>query len=150
MRAVLMVAVLAVAVPDRPNPRPNAARPFAEQLPGEWQVVTALTNGRPHLGTKPGEAVFIFEGDRMTISRPTLKNIYAFTIDTTKNPWTIDMKSVNIGGKAVKSAGTVPGIVKLENGTLSLCFKSGGPRPSEFTSTPDSRTILWQLKRGKN
>ena len=150
MREFLMIAVLAVAVPDRQDPTPRKAGSSADQLPGEWQLVTALRNGMPHGATKPGEAVFIFEASQMTIQRPWLKNVYAFTIDTTKNPWTVEMRSTNLGGKEMKNNGTVPGIVKLEGDTLSICVRSGGPRPTEFTSLLGENTILWQLKRGKN
>jgi uncharacterized protein (TIGR03067 family) len=149
MRAVLMIAVLAIAVPDRQDPTPKEARSLQQQLQGEWQVVAALSNGAPHPGTKVGVSVFVFKGDQMIIQRPDNKNIYSFAVDATKNPIAMDFASKNIAGKDVKGA-AVPGVVKLEGDILSICVKSGGPRPTVFASPPGERIILWQMKRVKN
>jgi uncharacterized protein (TIGR03067 family) len=144
MRAALMIAVLAVAVPDRPDPTPKEARPLQEQLQGEWQVVAALTAGKPIATLKPGEAVFIFAGDRLTISRPTLENVYEFTIDATPNPAAISVRSKRIAGKEVNGA-PVMGILKIEGDLLSICL-----RPvNGFASTPETKATLWQVKRAK-
>jgi uncharacterized protein (TIGR03067 family) len=138
MRALWFIPLLTLAVPDRQDPTP----PSAEQLAGEWQVVTALGSGQPIYSTVPGEAAFIFEGNRMTIDRPFLKTIYEFTIDTSRNPWMIEIRKA-------EDVDPVPGIAKIENGMLSLCINFDGPRPTEFTSTRKSCIILWELKRGK-
>jgi len=144
MRCLLMFAVLAAAVPDRPDPTPNEARPLQEQLQGEWQVVAALTGGKPIATLKPGEAVFIFAGDRLTIRRPTLENIYEFTIDATPNPAAIKVRSKKIAGKDVDGAPVI-GIIKIEGDLLSICL-----RPvNGFASTPETKATLWQVKRAK-
>lgn len=145
MRCLLMLAVLAVAVPDRPNPTPKEARPLQEQLQGEWQVVSAMTAGKPIATLKPGEAVFIFAGDRLIIRRPNLENVYEFTIDGTPNPAVISLRSKKIAGKDVNKPAPVIGILKIEGDLLSICL-----RPvNGFASTPETKATLWQVKRAK-
>ncbi len=144
MRCLLMFAVLDVVVPDRQYPSPKEARPPQEQLQGEWQVVAALTGGKPIATLKPGEAVFIFAGDRLTIRRPTSENIYEFSIDATPNPAAIRVRSKKIAGKDVNGAPII-GIIKIEGDLLSICL-----RPvNGFASTPETKATLWQVKRTK-
>ena len=144
MRAALMIIVLGIAVPDRPDPIPKEARPLQEQLQGEWRVVAALTGGKPIATLKPSEAVFVFAGDRLTIRRPTLVNIYEFTINATPNPAAIRVRSKKIAGKDVDGAPVI-GIIKIEGDLLSICL-----RPvNGFASTPETKATLWQVKRAK-
>jgi uncharacterized protein (TIGR03067 family) len=150
MRAVLMFAILAVAVPDRPDPTPRESKPFKDQVQGQWQITDALNAGKPHAMLKLGPSTFIFAGDRMTIRKPKLEdNIYAIKLDVTKSPVAIEIVAKKIAGKDIANGRAVLGIIKLEGDVLTICFDStGNPgRPTEFTSPVGSQTMLWQMKR---
>jgi uncharacterized protein (TIGR03067 family) len=143
MRNVLILAVAVFAVPDRPDPTPKeSSRPLQEQLQGEWVVVQALASGKPLVALKPGEAVFVFAGDRLTIRRPNLENVYEFTIDPKQNPATINIRTAKLAGKDVKGA-NIAGILKIEGDVLSICL-----RPSNgFVSDANTKSTLWQVRR---
>ena len=150
MRTILLFAALASAVPDRPDPDKDKVqsdnRPFIERLQGEWQVVTSLTAGKPHIGVKPGEAVFVFKGDKLSITRPNLTNVYQFTVDPGKTPMGFTMKATILNGKEPKASAVSPGIIKIEGDLVSICLR---PVNNEFASNAGTNTILWQVKRSK-
>jgi uncharacterized protein (TIGR03067 family) len=149
MRTLLMFAVLAVAVPDRPDPdkdKGSDTRPLQEQLQGEWQVIAATSAGKPQAAVKPGEVVFIFTGNRLAIRRPKLENVYEFTIDPTKSPPGITIQAKILNGKETKSAALSAGIVKIEGDVVSICVR---PVNGQFASNANTTTILWQAKRAK-
>lgn len=150
MRTLLLFAVLAVAVPDRPDPDRGKVqtdnRPFIERLQGEWQVVTSLSSGKPHTGVKPGDAVFVFQGDKLSITRPKLTNVYQFTVDPNKTPMGFTMKATILNGKESKASAVSLGIIKIEGDLVSICLR---PVNNEFASNAGTTTILWQVKRTK-
>ena len=148
MRLTLLLAFLVVAVPDRPDPDKGANqsdnRPLTERLQGEWQVVTSLSAGKPHTGVKPGDAVFIFAGDKLSITRPNLTNVYEYTIDPSKSPMAFTMKARTLNGKETKTSAPATGIIKIEGDMVSICLR---PINNEFASNVSTTTILWQVKR---
>ena len=145
MRILLLFAGAVLAAPDRPDPTPKEARPLQEHLQGEWQVVAAVLGGKPQPALKPGETVFIFAGDRLTIRRPNLENVYEFNLDAKQNPAVINLRSVILAGKERKGGAFIPGILKVEGDMLSICL-----RPvNGFVSDASNKVILWQVKRTK-
>src|SRR5437660_12212149 len=114
MRAIFMFTILAIAVPDRPDPTPRESKPFNDRIQGQWQIVDALNGGKPHAMLKLGPSVFIFEGNRMTIRKPKLEdNIYTITLDPTKSPVAIEIVAKKIAGKDIANGRLVLGIIKL-------------------------------------
>jgi uncharacterized protein (TIGR03067 family) len=149
MRAVLMIAVVAVAVPDRPERNPTETRPLQEKLQGEWQMVSAAVGGKTLDASSLG-AVYVFRGNRLATRTPKQPQPVAFEIvlDTMRTPAFIDFIAGSAGNKT-----TYPGIFKIEGDTLTLCFPRGVnvDRPTEFASTPDRPSVaLYQLKRVGN
>jgi uncharacterized protein (TIGR03067 family) len=145
---MLLVAVFALA-PDRPDPSPQTSQPMQAKLQGQWQVTVSMIGGRPHSTVKPGETVFVFEGDRMLIRLTGDREYaYTFTLDETKTPAAIDIVLKKSLGKDPPNRPTNPGIARIEGDVLTLCFQMGN-RPTAFASTPDAKVILWQLKRIK-
>jgi uncharacterized protein (TIGR03067 family) len=143
MRSLLILAIAVFAVPDRPDPTPRElSRPLQEQLQGEWVVVQALASGKPLVALKPGEAVFVFAGDRLTIRRPNLENVYEFKIDHKQNPAAINIRTAKIAGKDVKGA-NIAGILKIEGDVLSICLRPG----NGFVSDATTKSTLWQVRR---
>src|SRR5437667_125426 len=110
MRCLLMIGVLTIAVPDRPDPTPKETAPDKQSLQGEWKVVQALASGRPHPTLKPGEAVFVFKDDEMIIRWAGRQEIYSFTYDPSKKPAVFDFALGRPGKKGLHNLG----IVKIE------------------------------------
>ena len=119
MRAVLMFAVLAVAVPDRPDPTPKKAPLPKEQIVGAWQD---QNNRTLMLRIRPAESEFLINGNPSPHDGLTANIV----IDWTKNPATIDFQPKQRGGVML-------GILKLEGDQLTINLRtSGNTRPTNF------------------
>ena len=123
MRVVLMIAVFAVAVPDRPDPTPREARTPQEQILGDWMFITN------------SNVVFTF---RITASesvwsvndKPSPDNglTASIAIDGSKIPGAIDFLPKRGGEKILA-------IWKVEGDQLTVAFTgTGGKRPAEFAA----------------
>src|ERR1022692_3133874 len=92
MCAVLMIAVLAVAVPDREDPTPKEkARPLQEQLLGEWLLVKSVVGGvedKNFMGT-----TITFTPTELSIreGRQELSQELSYHLDAAKTPAVIDL-----------------------------------------------------------
>jgi uncharacterized protein (TIGR03067 family) len=143
MRTLVMFAVLAVAVPDRPDPTPKEAKPLAEQLQGHWQITASFIDGVAF----PLGGYYLIDGKRMMYFEKgkTRDESTTYTIDVTKKPATIDVIS-KIGDMDVKEMG----IFKIEGDVLTTCwpFQSGN-RPTQFELDPKKHSALMQMKRIK-
>ena len=119
MRAFVIVAVLAIAVPDRPDPTPKQDLPPQNQILGDWQD----RNNRIHmLRFVGGESVFMVNGQASAGDGLTA-NVF---IDWSKNPATIDFMPKQRGGKMM-------GILKLDGDQLNIALTTGnGPRPTNL------------------
>jgi uncharacterized protein (TIGR03067 family) len=147
MRAILMFAVLAVAVPDRPGPVPKNETSLQEQMLGDWQLEKLLLGNMdtPDIPQKPmlvfvrGE-IHVHENGQRKMQEDT-----AYILDETKKPVAIDIIPKRHGEKKLE------GIVKIEGDLLTLCMEidGAGNRPTEFRSGPNSKSVLMQLRRVK-
>ena len=152
MRGLLMIGVLAFAVPDRPDPTPEQAAPLKEQIQGLWQIVESTWNGgQPYPYITPGDT-FEFKGDSMVLrQKKRAESTYVVKFNDARNPATFDFDAAR--GKTPDSY-PLPGIVKIERDTLIMCYRFGAPaaklqRPTHFATTPDSQLIMWKMKRAK-
>jgi RNA polymerase sigma-70 factor (ECF subfamily) len=125
--------------------KPGADR---EALQGAWKVATVEPNGWKDLDIRDVLAnaatqKWVFKADKIAILQPGEKNGQAasYTLDSTREQKEIDLTPE--GGK------TQQGIYSLEGDVLRLCFPSpdGGPRPTELSADPGSKTVLLTLKR---
>ena len=144
MCTVLIFAVLAIAVPDRPDPTPKQAPPpLPEQIIGEWQLVKHVIAGNdiPELngllmvfGRENMQHVHLRNGMRQP------GGTFPYTLDATKSPAVIEFRSSKFIG-----------IIKVEGDLLTICFaRSGDLRPpSDFVSQPNASTTLLQATRLK-
>ena len=148
MRALLTITILAVALPpDRPDPTPKvAAKPLQEQIQGEWQLIHSIVAGQTADQNATVGYVYAFDGKRLTARTPQAATPFEYDIvlDPKQKPATIDFVAKS-GGNEV----TYPGILKLENGTLTLCFQRSldTARPAEFASPADANIALMQFRR---
>ena len=119
MRALVMFAVLAVAVPDRPDPTPKQEQLPANQIFGDWKD---RKNPSHMLRFEGGETVFMVNGQASPADGLTAKVL----IDWSKTPATIDFMPKQRGGKMM-------GILKLEGDQLNIALDtSGGARPTNL------------------
>ena len=140
MQALLMIAVLAVAVPDRPDPTPkDNARPLPEQLIGEWRLVKQTNGGRD---STENTLTLLFTGKAMQHvhnrdgTRQTAGN-FPYTLDTTKFPAVISFHPSN------------EAIFKIEGDILTICFSPVGVRqpPAQFESPLGTQVTIMQATR---
>jgi uncharacterized protein (TIGR03067 family) len=135
MRAVLLLGLLTIAAPVRPerHARPDEQKPLQEQIIGEWQLVK-IAHGTPRmeyavemnmvLRITPAETVFLVNGQPSEADGLTA----AYAIDWSSSPPVITLMPKQRGGK-------MPGILKLEGDTLIMGLTTGGDlRPADFGS----------------
>jgi uncharacterized protein (TIGR03067 family) len=147
MRAVLMFAVLAVAVPDRPRPVPTNENSLQEQPFGAWQVAK-ITLGIMDMPNIPEKPMLVFLRGEIQVhenGQRKMQDDTAYVLDETKKPAAIDIIPKRQGEKKLE------GILKLEGDVLTMCMSvdGSGNRPMEFRSDPNLKAVLFQLRRVK-
>ena len=105
-------------------------------LQGEWEIVSAESNGEPPPPGLLDGAKFAFSGDNATL----LGKEGTFELDATKSPRQIDF----IRGKIRQV-----GIYELDGDSLKLCVGPADDRPKEFKTKPRTDHSLFVLKRKK-
>ena len=141
MRGAFVIAVLAFAVPDRPDPSPRTEAPSLQtQLIGEWLLVKNIVSGTE---APPDGLTMVFTAealqqvyDRNGMRTPA--GSYKYILDVTRSPARISFPQTKYEG-----------IVKIEGETLTICFATAGSPepPTQFASLPNSSTIILQAKR---
>ena len=126
MRSLLLISLLAVAVPDREDPTPkDKPKPVQEQILGDWLCekvggANVAQNSVMVFRITPSETVFLVNG------QPSIGDglTATYSLDATKNPIAIDFMPRQRGGK-------MPGIMMLDGDTLTLGWRtSGDARPA--------------------
>jgi uncharacterized protein (TIGR03067 family) len=145
MRALTLIALLTVAVPDREDP----FLPKLQALPplqGEWAMTAWIVNGQPQNPAVLVGRVYTFTDNEMLIRMSNVAKPYpyAITVDIAKQPGTIDIVL-----KTAKKPAPMKGIFKIEGDTLTICYQRGigVDRPTEFVAAPNTQAVLWQFKR---
>lgn len=103
-------------------------------LQGEWEIVSAESNGEPPPPGMLDGAKFAFSGDKLTL----MGKEGTFELDATKSPRQIDF----IRGKSRQL-----GIYELDGDQLKLCVGPADDRPKEFKARPRTDHSLFVLKR---
>jgi uncharacterized protein (TIGR03067 family) len=139
MRAFLSISVLSAVVlvfgcgsrgQDEQSKKDHAA------LQGEWEIVSAESNGEPPPAGLLDGAKFAFSGDKLTL----LGKEGTFELDATKNPRQIEF---------VRGNTRQIGIYELDGDNLKLCVGPADDRPKAFKTKPRTDHSLFVLKRKK-
>jgi uncharacterized protein (TIGR03067 family) len=130
MRAFLMIAVLAVAVPDRQDPTPKEAKPH-EQILGDWFPTASLIDGVERGAVPDGTIRVIWITSSATVwlenGQPDVGNTLTadIAVDWSKNPVALDLTP--------KQGKKMLGILKVEGDRLTLALSlNGARRPTDF------------------
>lgn len=103
-------------------------------LQGEWEIVSAESNGEPPPPGLLSGAKFAFSGEKMTL----MGKEGTYEIDASKNPRQIDF----IRGKTKQI-----GIYELDGDRMKLCVGPADDRPKEFKTKPLTDHSMFVLKR---
>jgi len=138
---VLTAALAALAVAAAPADADRAA------VRGTWLLEAATLEGRDHTDDFRGMKL-ILDGDRYTLDFDTNTDKGTFTLDATKSPKRIDVRSAEGPFKGK----TLPGIYELKGDTLRLCLDGDGKadkRPTAFEAPGTTRNMLLTYRREK-
>ena len=143
MGALLMLAVLGFAVPDRPDPGAKNARPLAEDLLGDWRVIRRVNAGKDDVDLT---LTLVFTRETMQHVRVTKEarspgQTFPYLLDARPDPAVIRFR-----------ASKFTGILKIEGDLLTLCLHpSADDRPPPgFESPPGTAVTILQAMRVKN
>jgi len=137
MIRVLCVSLLCAATGD------NAE---LKALEGDWIIEAARLGGRDHLDDFAGMKL-ILQGDQFTIAFAENSDRGTYSIDATKSPKWITIKT---GKKGPFFGRTLLGIYKLEKDRLVVCCEADGKtRPTAFEAKEMTRNMLLTYMREK-
>jgi uncharacterized protein (TIGR03067 family) len=143
MRGMLVIALLVMLAPDRPDPSPKPETPaLGKQLFGEWQLVKNVVAGA-EAAPDGLTMVFTAEALQQVDNRNGLRTAlgsYKFVLDATRNPARISFPQTKYEG-----------IIKIEGDILTICFANAGSSepPAQFASTAGSGAIILEARRLK-
>lgn len=135
---LLLSAPIATALDD------DDAEFDAKKMVGNWGYDSGTRAGEEVAADRLVGTIKITDSEITLPVGPDAEFVFAYKLDTSKTPVMIDME-IKSGpvpeGKAV-------GIVKMEDGKLTLCYNPmGGDRPAEFASTADNGAFMFVLKK---
>ena len=135
-------------IAEKGDPTVVAIQEDYEALTGRWRLVKSTVDGKPVPEAELRKTVLITDHD--TFRFPADAGVGTapqgkFTVDPTKNPKQVDSTALAGPNKGEITYGIYE-IIDANN--KRACWgKPGGPRPTDFTSTPGSgRTVqYWRL-----
>lgn len=126
----------ASALPDDKKP---AEKPAATGLEGTYTVVSGEKDGKAVPEERVKGSVVRFMPGKVVGTDKDKKEFFAadYTLDTTKTPWTIKMKSTS-----PKEAEAV-GLIKKDGDTVTLVYGApGGDTPKEFKTKENQHLFV--------
>jgi uncharacterized protein (TIGR03067 family) len=141
---LLVVAAGLVLVAAAPGG--DEAKEDAKKLQGSWEVLEFEVSGKPLPEQFLQKVKVVFAGDKFKFDSGKPQNKDAtFKIDPTKKPKQITITSEEKGGKM-----DLLGIYEFDGDKLKLCLHASGERPTEFKSTPETKSLRMLLKKEKD
>jgi uncharacterized protein (TIGR03067 family) len=118
-------------------------RPFQ----GSWQVVSVEAGGNPVPPEQVTNIVVRIKGNAFTVENADNIDRGTFTIDNSRNPRRMDIRSENGGGGA---GAKLVAIYEVNGDSFRVCYAPEGVRrPGSFSSADDDRLLLITYKRIK-
>jgi uncharacterized protein (TIGR03067 family) len=139
--ALLLIAVLSLAAPNREDPTPKEAKSLHEQLIGDWLQVKRVIGGTDQPNLNNLTLVFTRESLQHVHVVNGLKKpgpSFSYSLDVTKAPAVISFRTSKFEG-----------ILKIEGDILTICYSQMGASrpPGQFLSTANPPTTLLQATR---
>ncbi|MBI3097371.1 MAG: TIGR03067 domain-containing protein [Planctomycetes bacterium] len=134
----LMLACLGCGQSRAPTDPPAGSLEQSQKdraaLQGNWEVLSAESNGEPPPPGLLNGAEFAFSGDKLTL----LGKEGTYEIDAGRSPRHIDF---------LRGTARQLGIYELSRDRLTLCVGPADDRPREFKTNPRTDHSLFVLKR---
>jgi uncharacterized protein (TIGR03067 family) len=142
---VLGVGLLAVSTAGADDAK-KADKLDLAKLVGTWKLTSGMKAGQK-VGADGLKGLVIFGKKQITLKGQTPDEQFEikYTVNASASSATIDMEIVKPEPfKGTKSKG----IIKLENGVLTLCYiPMGDKRPAKFESTAENNAHLFTMKK---
>ncbi len=125
---------------------PDDEKKGAAKLEGTYTIVSGEKDGKAIPAEEIKGSVVHFGKDRITGTDKDKKEFFAatYTLDTTKTPWRIDMKSTT-----PKEAESV-GLVKAGKDTVTLIYAlPGAPAPTDFKTVKGQHLFVMKRQEEK-
>jgi uncharacterized protein (TIGR03067 family) len=147
-RVVLLAGLALGLLPLALAARGGDAKKDREQLQGTWRLTRVLAKGEEVPPKLFEGGTMLVEGDVMTtVTRSAGKEVRQkgkYKLDPAKKPREIDVVSEEGSDKGAK----VLGIYDLQGDTLKLALNKD-KRPTEFTATEKSTTVVFVFRRAQ-
>jgi len=115
-------------------------------LDGVWIPIEASLGGQAFPQEVLKSMQLTLDNGKYTLTIGDRRDEGAYTVDTSKKPWSIDVT----GDKGPNKGKTYQAIYEIQNGQLSICYDlSAKSRPKEFRSTADTEEFLVRYKRSR-
>lgn len=130
--SLLLIAALLVGADD------DQAKKDLESMQGNWKLVSLEIEGKKQDKPQPGSMTI--KGNKLTHPGEGGKvEEGTFTLDPTKKPKAMDMKSSSTTGKEM----SISAIYSIEGDTLKLCLGKKD-RPTEFKAAKDNVLLVFE------
>ena len=125
--------------------------PEVARLQGAWEIASLIESGevvsiKSVRETMIRDGVLVIEGNIMRFTNPVnnKKRELAFVLNSDQNPKSIDLTSTDkIGSKGIY-------MLDANNLLLCLCAHDSNERPNIFASTPNSKSMLFSMRKLSN
>jgi uncharacterized protein (TIGR03067 family) len=128
-----------------PLPKPDPSKDDWKKIQGAWDYVGCRMAGRD-VAVTPGELWMVITKDRITvnIAGSGVMNDWTYTLDASKKPKTLDMKS-RIGG----FPNGLSGVYVLEGDSFKCCHNNGvGDSPADLSAAGASQRLdVWKRRK---
>lgn len=147
MRTVMLglglVVISAVSAEDKKEEK----KPLdPKAILGEWVIIEGMKAGEKS-GDDVKKTAIKINDKTIELKADGAEFEFSYKLDAKKTPADIDLEIIK--PDAFKGS-KAPGIIKLEDEKLTLCYPPmGGDRPKEFKSTKDNGNYLFVMKKKK-